>query len=381
MAASDASFVDPSNLALPSPSRTPESSTSSLPPSSSSKPPAKSRPAPTTGDDNTAPRKRARSDLTQEERREARAHRNRIAAQNSRDKRKAQFSALEARIGELEAENRALRVGMAHPHPSTDNAEQRAANAAREAENSALRERVRVLETGWEAIVRALQTHGVAAGLPSLLVPPPAETNAPSPSSAASSPSPPPSTTTFPVLVPPTPTFPLDPTAFPLSPAPSYSSAVSSITGGELRPSDGVPAAGGPTQTDEDLGALFGTAGTDEVVDEAAMDDLFREILAPSPAPSSTTPSLMGGEGEIPGLDLDQGWAGAGTDAAAATKEAEREMQRLLDLMPVDGTALGLTIDGASLLPIDNDCGSGAAALELDLGAWETSLGLAQPVF
>jgi len=50
--------------------------------------------------------------MTPEERKEARAHRNRIAAQNSRDKRKAQFGALEKRVAELEEENRRLRAGM-----------------------------------------------------------------------------------------------------------------------------------------------------------------------------------------------------------------------------------------------------------------------------
>ena len=58
------------------------------------------------------PRKRSRSDITPEERREARAHRNRIAAQNSRDRRKAQFAYLERRVQELEEENRQLRAGM-----------------------------------------------------------------------------------------------------------------------------------------------------------------------------------------------------------------------------------------------------------------------------
>ena len=51
------------------------------------------------------PRKRSRSEVTAEERKEARAHRNRIAAQNSRDRRKAQFSYLERRVAELEEEH------------------------------------------------------------------------------------------------------------------------------------------------------------------------------------------------------------------------------------------------------------------------------------
>src|SRR6266851_3592686 len=223
--------VNSANRALPSPSpsHTPESSTSSLPATTTSKSAAKSRPPPTSNDDNPAPRKRSRSDMTAEERKDARAHRNRIAAQNSRDKRKAQFSALEARISELEAENRALRAGIiAHPLPITvDSPEQRAADAAREEENRTLRERVRTLESAWEAVIRTLQTHGTTVGLPTVLPSLcPGQSSAPSPSpssasSSSSSPSPPPSMTTFPVLVPPTPVFSPDDVVLPLSPAPS----------------------------------------------------------------------------------------------------------------------------------------------------------------
>ena len=66
-------------------------------------------------------RKRPRtstSATTSEERKEARAHRNRIAAQNSRDKRKAHFSYLERRVAELEEENRRLRAGGLVPPPT-----------------------------------------------------------------------------------------------------------------------------------------------------------------------------------------------------------------------------------------------------------------------
>src|SRR5260370_2799418 len=218
--------VNTSDLAIPS---SPSSSLSSHPPipspssTTTSKPAAKSRPAPTYNQDGAPPRKRSRSDLTPEERREARAHRNRIAAQHSRDKRKAQFSALEARISELEAENRALRAGTTHPpRMNADSPEQRAADAAREAENNTLRERVRTLENAWEAIIRTLQTHGSTAGLPTVLPSPPCpdQSSVPSPSSS----SPEDSTTTFPVLVPSTPVFsPGDP-VLPLSPAPSDAS-------------------------------------------------------------------------------------------------------------------------------------------------------------
>ncbi|KAI0292694.1 hypothetical protein B0F90DRAFT_1822678 [Multifurca ochricompacta] len=362
----DVSSVNPTNVALPTPSplHTPASSTSSLPSTTNSKSAAKSRPSPTSNEDSAAPRKRARSEITPEERKEARAHRNRIAAQNSRDKRKAQFAALEARIDDLEAENRVLRAGTAYPLPMTvDSAEQRAAEAAREAENQALRERVRTLESAWEAIIRTFQTHGASAGLPTALPPPcPGQSSAPPPPSSTPStpsPSPPPSTTTFPVLVPPTPVFSLDDASFPLSPAP---------TGGERLLSGGVPAAGGPMQTDEDFRALFG-AGEDETIDEVAMDHLFREILAAPPTPASTAPSLMDGEAEVPGRDQ---------STADADVDVEREIQKLFDLIPVEATTLGLAMD--DVLPLPNEEGS-STALELDLGAWESSIDLAQPVF
>ncbi|KAJ3778223.1 hypothetical protein FB446DRAFT_796798 [Lentinula raphanica] len=52
------------------------------------------------------------TEQSSEEGKEARAHRNRIPAQNSRDLRKAQSSYLEQRVAELEEENRQLRAGM-----------------------------------------------------------------------------------------------------------------------------------------------------------------------------------------------------------------------------------------------------------------------------
>lgn len=117
------------------------------------------------------PRKRPRSDLTPEEKREARAHRNRIAAQNSRDKRKNQFSTLEQRVAELEDENRQLRdaISTAQPNlvfaPSASEREQQ-----RERENQELRERIKVLEQGWSSVVQALAAAGQV--IPSLGLPP-----------------------------------------------------------------------------------------------------------------------------------------------------------------------------------------------------------------
>ena len=117
------------------------------------------------------PRKRARSDVTPEERREARAHRNRIAAQNSRDRRKAQFAQLERRVQELEEENRQLRAGMgltASPsRPTEQKDEEREKDRAREKENEELRQRINTLDTGWQAVMKALAASGLPLNVPS----------------------------------------------------------------------------------------------------------------------------------------------------------------------------------------------------------------------
>jgi uncharacterized membrane protein YqiK len=60
----------------------------------------------------THTRKRPYSQLqTAEERREARAQRNRIAAQCSRDRKKAEFEILASKVEALEEENNILRSG------------------------------------------------------------------------------------------------------------------------------------------------------------------------------------------------------------------------------------------------------------------------------
>jgi X box-binding protein 1 len=110
-------------------------------------------------------RKRVRSqDLSSEERKEARAHRNRIAAQNSRDRRKAQFTYLERRVAELEEENRQLRAGASIPPITPDPRVEQ--NRARERENEELKERIRTLERGWDVVLKALATQGLPLGLP-----------------------------------------------------------------------------------------------------------------------------------------------------------------------------------------------------------------------
>ena len=143
--------------------------------------------------------------MTAEERKEARAHRNRIAAQNSRDKRKAQFVALERRVAELEEENRQLRAGMSLTDLKRSDSHQRREDferdRARERENAELKERIKSLEKGWETVMKVL----AAQGIPTNTVVPP------SPPQSSNSP------TTFPVLVPSAPVF-------PMTPSPSLSS-------------------------------------------------------------------------------------------------------------------------------------------------------------
>ena len=95
-------------------------------------------------------RKRPRSEMSAEERKEASAHRNRIAAQHSRDRRKAQFSYLERRVAELEEENRQLKAGL---------------GLNKDRENEELRERIKTLEQGWDAVVKALAAQGLSTGV------------------------------------------------------------------------------------------------------------------------------------------------------------------------------------------------------------------------
>ncbi|KAJ7496003.1 hypothetical protein B0H11DRAFT_1716298 [Mycena galericulata] len=109
-------------------------------------------------------RKRPRTAASSEDRKEARAHRNRIAAQNSRDRRKAQFSYLERRVTELEEENKQLRAGLLGPPASPDQlrAEDRERDKAKERENEELRERIKTLEKGWDAVMKALAAQGLS---------------------------------------------------------------------------------------------------------------------------------------------------------------------------------------------------------------------------
>jgi anti-sigma28 factor (negative regulator of flagellin synthesis) len=88
--------------------------------------------------------------MSPEERKEARAQRNRIAAQCSRDRRKQQFAELETRVQELEEENRRLRAGAVVEPPKPKVEQKSNEQESREKENEELRERVRQLEKAWE---------------------------------------------------------------------------------------------------------------------------------------------------------------------------------------------------------------------------------------
>ncbi|KAG1870235.1 hypothetical protein DFJ58DRAFT_714059 [Suillus subalutaceus] len=226
-------FVDPSNLSLPSSSSLKRPAS---PSSSRADSPDVSRQEP--------PRKRPRSAVTPEERKEARAHRNRIAAQNSRDRRKAQYSYLERKVTELEEENRRLRAGVpmiiptspsvsstSEPEVATIEQEQerkrKRAEEQRERENLELRERIRTLEMGYEAVLRTLATQGANPSalhetsgstpiLSSTCAPSPASEKSPSTADSASpAPSSPKSTS-------------LATLAYPLSPAPTHSTLTDS---------------------------------------------------------------------------------------------------------------------------------------------------------
>lgn len=209
------------------------------------------------------PRKRSRSEMSSEERKEARAHRNRIAAQNSRDRRKAQFGWLERRVAELEEENRRLRAGLptapppppyvppqnlipllTHPSlvpspqviPVLEDAQRAAQDRERERENEELKERIRTLERGWDAVVKALQQQGLPTGLPSPAVSSTPTTTIVTPVTPAQTSPSSPSNPSIPTAAPPS-TSQLS-TSFP-SPAPSQ---LSEFDAAPLAPSDDVSA-------------------------------------------------------------------------------------------------------------------------------------------
>ncbi|KAH9935792.1 uncharacterized protein B0H18DRAFT_1101423 [Fomitopsis serialis] len=335
------------------------------------------------------PRKRSRSETSPEERKEARAHRNRIAAQNSRDRRKAQFTLLERRVAELQEENRQLRAGMGLMglKQSEDDKvkEQRERDRARDRENEGLRARIKTLESGWEAVVKALSASGLPLNIPG--APVPSSSTSPSNPPPADSPSSDaPTTTTFPVLVPPSPT-----SVYPISPAPTDPSTPLELF------NDFAPTCHLARVLPSDTNLLQLTLGLDtahspflpllsagqeqhpSAVDEVAMENLLREILAPSPiaapaalpdgsvpVPVTAPPSEHEGPA-VPAAEAPSPAARAAETVSAVSVdwEGQADIQRLLGMLP------GAQSDAEvfpSALDLDIDFGMG----EWDMGGMGT---------
>ncbi|KAF8893578.1 hypothetical protein BD779DRAFT_1760111 [Infundibulicybe gibba] len=370
------SFVDPSSLSFNSPS--PES-----------------EPGPS--------RKRPRTESSSEERKEARAHRNRIAAQNSRDRRKAQFSYLERRVSELEEENRQLRAGMglsASARIQEQQAEERDRQKARDRENEELKDRIKTLERGWDAVVKALAAQGLPTGLPI-----PGNTQPTTTAAPPSSQNPAPATSKPVSENSPANSFTAQPPVFPISPAPSQSdtdfdlepSSPSSLFSASLSTPEPLALTVGPIDEQHSLEStrhlarvatiksplmslqrttpVFEVQDTHSALDDATMEDLFREILAPSPsmppanlpgdaAPNNgeaaaSAPVSAGDLGELFRSQRQEAdLSGADADKWTASEE---EMQRLLDMLPGAAAAAAALESGQGLLS------------ELDLG-WDTTM-------
>ncbi|EJD52809.1 hypothetical protein AURDEDRAFT_120387 [Auricularia subglabra TFB-10046 SS5] len=295
-------YIDPAHLAgSPSPSSS----------SSGSPPPA---PAPS--------RKRPRSDMSAEERREARAHRNRIAAQNSRDRRKVQFASLSTKVAELEEENKQLKDELSKYRSQQQPVPQIVptfTDTTRERENEELRERVRSLERSWETVVRMLAAQGkpTPAALPS----PPVSNSSDSDAS------------------------PLFPHA-----SPTLSLLSADATQDELtRHSARVATAGTPSPVS--------TAALQRVESaDLNVEDWFMDLISSSPAEASFP---AGAAGAVSGAAQDSAAAGVATAAQSLTAfdwecgAADADMQQLLSLLPppdaVRDELAGLGLDlGAS---------------------------------
>ncbi|KAF8800230.1 hypothetical protein BYT27DRAFT_7227531 [Phlegmacium glaucopus] len=306
------SFVDPSTLSLAS------------------------SPSPSYNDDHESGPSRKRPRTTpatnSDERKEARAHRNRIAAQNSRDKRKAQFSYLERRVAELEEENRRLRAGGLVPPPSTlpfgtgfslipsdDDRLRTEREKERERENEELKARIRTLEKGWETVMKALAAQGLPTGVPSTSIPSTPAQSTPTPVLTSSTPPTTAATTT--ITPPPTDSSSkLAYTAFP-SPAPSHD------TGGDHRafPSSDVPAAGGFVHAFSNaVHSGSSTQTTAAAMDDKAMEDLFREILA---SPKSTNAPLLPFAGSSATEMMSIGFGPGVSEAVNEEREKEKEKE------------------------------------------------------
>ncbi|KAF7796653.1 hypothetical protein EIP86_007836 [Pleurotus ostreatoroseus] len=335
-----------------------------------------SSPAPSSSSE-CPPRKRPRSELTTEERKEARAHRNRIAAQNSRDRRKAQFTYLERRVAELELENRQLRADMGiTSEPASPDVSHHslalAKDSAREKENEELRARIKTLENGWDAVVKALAASGLPLNIPA---PPASLTDASSSTATASR--------VLAAVAPPTPASPTPSTSSSVfefedfeptrhlarvatTDAPLLSSVPQQRLELELRPitlTNINASASVPALTTIALPPAGPQAGTTAApIDESTMEDLFREILAPSPALPPTPMPALPEEPAVAALTARvTPPAGAPLDW-----EGEAEMQRLLDMLP--DVQPDVTLNRRIELNTSADFPS---ALDLDICAWD----------
>ncbi|KAF9650866.1 hypothetical protein BDM02DRAFT_3185023 [Thelephora ganbajun] len=308
---------------------------SSPSPSESSSSSATVRPTSTRDDASVMepPRKRARSDLSTEQRREARAHRNRIAAQNSRDKRKAHFVYLEKRVAELEEENQRLRaeMGLSQFIAADTNTVSPEGELVQARENRELKERIKSLESGWSAVIKALQASGLPLNIQL------------SPSTSTDCPLPTPTSSAGPLPT----TVSSSPAVYPLSPATSTSSFSSSQIFEEFESTrhlarvatvesagglatnhhtvelDIIPSSSATTTTDNSIS---------EPVSDDAMEELLREIIA---SPSSPTTSLPF---EIFSPDLQATDVQLATPFSAAVMPGSaldgEDLQRLLNMIP-----------------------------------------------
>ncbi|KAL0581917.1 hypothetical protein V5O48_000147 [Marasmius crinis-equi] len=325
-------------------------------------------------------RKRPRSELSSEERKEARAHRNRIAAQNSRDRRKAQFTYLEQRLAELEDENKRLRAGLPPADPVQD---------AKDRENQELRARIATLERGLEAVVKAFAVQGLPSSVPATDVSSTVKSSEPVPSFSAETPTPALSPSSS--VSTPSSTGSPTPESFPISPAPSHASldfsftspvslaslsTSTSDTGGDHASNSPsrVPAAGElelyspyihdikANDTASDLPNQF-----IDPVDDATMETLFHEILcshsrSPSPEPAEPLGASAGTSESVQAADLFQTTRQTQEDQETQTAAGSSSAQvstSLLEGVKLEGTgeegaetklsSLGMDLDGLGM--------------------------------
>ncbi|KAJ6583512.1 hypothetical protein DFH09DRAFT_1309013 [Mycena vulgaris] len=251
------------------------------------------------------------------------------------------------------------------PHPPRT--ARRPAHTDKGRENEELRERIKTLEKSWDAVMKALAAQGMATGtLPAApaaadpLAPAPASSSSPLPQPTADAPVSPPfsalePTMTFPISSAPSHTsldFDLD-----LSSSSSFmSSPVASIVGGSPPPSTALQWVVSSSTRALWYRQRHRASSEEGASDDATMEDLFRQILAPSSrrfqasptgvAPSALfVPQVTGGD--ILGLEALVG-SGVGEveraddDSRIWTSEVEvdiLEMDRILGLLPAADAA------------------------------------------